>query len=808
MNKSLVVLGLILSLVISNSWFGDSNKWAKAENQEEFALILLETNEINVMKDAINFIQSKDGRIIHVFPTHILIGEIPLFLDGEIIGKKSIIKIYREVVDPSLFEDYGRAAIFGATSWNNNIMGLEETGLVQGFQDPGPIENDVRKVPYAEAAEESLAAAYGAGYWDTSEFMIGSIAVGIILMESNGSAENWSTSRENQVISEIQNAMNWWNARESDAHLSFVYDIQTGVPTSVEPIQTSSTNDDTWINHAMDYFGIASDYYLTRVRTYNNDLRDTYGTDWAITIFVVDSLNDADGEFTDGAFAYAYFAGPNLSSGPCIIMTYDNDGYTITYMDAVAAHEFGHGFYAMDQYASSGCTCTESSGYHNTPNQNCENSCSSDVGSIMRGGISGYLNGQVDTYARQQIGWKDTDGDGILDILDFEPNTTLAEHLPDPTTDDTPTYTGTASTTQTLNNQNPMGQGNDITVNKIVSVQYRLREGTNPFSGWIDATPTDGAFDEVQEDYTFVTSSLPPGTYTFQVRAQNTSTNWETSYPEDVLTILPSTPMPDLTLSSSDISFNPSSPTEGDIVQITATINNQGTQDAGSFDVRFYLDSVGGTQIGTDQNISGIVASGTGQAQVNWDTTGLSGSHDIYVVADVLDSVAESNEGNNEAYNTVDIGSLETIIDNTDPGFSVTGTWGTSSWSSQRYGSNYRYHPAGTGSETATWSTTLNGTYEVFSWWNSIPSRAQDATYTINHSGGSTSVVVDQRYNGGQWNSLGVFTFSGTASVVLTDSFTGKDVVADAVRFVPPGTSETIIDNTDPGFSVTGTWGT
>ncbi|RJS70709.1 hypothetical protein CW714_06900, partial [Methanophagales archaeon] len=54
---------------------------------------------------------------------------------------------------------------------------------------------------------------------------------------------------------------------------------------------------------------------------------------------------------------------------------------------------------------------------------------------------------------------------------------------------------------------------------------------------------------------------------------------------------------PDLTLNSSDISFSPSSPTEGDSVTITATVHNIGDADANNFMVSFFDDTV---LIGTD----------------------------------------------------------------------------------------------------------------------------------------------------------------------------------------------------------------
>ena len=75
----------------------------------------------------------------------------------------------------------------------------------------------------------------------------------------------------------------------------------------------------------------------------------------------------------------------------------------------------------------------------------------------------------------------------------------------------------------------------------------------------------------------------------------------------------------------------------------------------------------------------------------------------------------------------------EIIVDNTDPGFSVvSGTWGASSWSPQKYGTNYRYH-ATNNPETCKirWTPDLDfaGDYEVYLWYNAYSTRPNDAPY-------------------------------------------------------------------------------
>ena len=78
------------------------------------------------------------------------------------------------------------------------------------------------------------------------------------------------------------------------------------------------------------------------------------------------------------------------------------------------------------------------------------------------------------------------------------------------------------------------------------------------------------------------------------------------------------------------------------------------------------------------------------------------------------------------------------------------------------------------------------GTYEVYAWWVDHSNRATDAPYIIYHDNGETTVHVNQKNNGGQWNLLGTFDFTpGQGHMVrLTDQANGY-VVADAIKFVP-----------------------
>ena len=58
------------------------------------------------------------------------------------------------------------------------------------------------------------------GYWETSEYMIGKIAVGIIFPESNGSidvsTEDWTDLEIQQCLNKIQYALNAYALRTQD----------------------------------------------------------------------------------------------------------------------------------------------------------------------------------------------------------------------------------------------------------------------------------------------------------------------------------------------------------------------------------------------------------------------------------------------------------------------------------------------------------------------------------------------------------------------------------------------------------------
>lgn len=258
----------------------------------------------------------------------------------------------------------------------------------------------------------------------TSEMMIGKIGVTIIFVESNGAVdtnfENWTTVEENIIINATMDAFDWFSEIERRAHIRPAFKIYRNVPTSYEPItrDTSVASQTLWMTEALDYIGAPSGASIfQRIRALNNDLRREYNTHWAFTFFVVDSSDSVAKDFGgSGSAGVAYINGPHTFVS--------SDSYPVP--AALLAHEFAHIFGARDQYASSGCSCTDTGGYFDIETQNCNNAsngiCLLNVSSLMRGGwdtIFAYFNNQIDLFAMAQMGLIDTDENNILDPVDI-----------------------------------------------------------------------------------------------------------------------------------------------------------------------------------------------------------------------------------------------------------------------------------------------------------------------------------------------------------------------------------------------------
>ncbi len=135
---------------------------------------------------------------------------------------------------------------------------------------------------------------------------------------------------------------------------------------------------------------------------------------------------------------------------------------------------------------------------------------------------------------------------------------------------------------------------------------------------------------------------------------------------------------------------------------------------------------------------------------------------------------------------------VEIIIDNS--GASFSGSWGTGTASSDKYGPDYRVAAISpSGGRNATYTPGIPSTasdWAVYAWYPQGSNRTTQAQYLIRHATGYDTVYLNQQINGGRWSYLGTYTMTAGDScfVQITNlgTDTSKCVIADAIRFYSP----------------------
>jgi hypothetical protein len=198
-------------------------------------------------------------------------------------------------------------------------------------------------------------------------------------------------------------------------------------------------------------------------------------------------------------------------------------------MDMVIAHEMGHTFGALDEHITSGCTDTETGGYLDVANTNCENGDPPTEDSIMRGSSSlqtAYNINLASTPVRGQVGWRDSDSDGLYDVVDTDV-TLSASFVSGGAAGQPGRYDGIATD---IPYDSPTRS--DTSINTISSVEYRLDGGE-----WLPASAGDGSFDEYTEVYSLTTTALTGGTHTVQIQARNSAGNYSPLFNDTIVVI-------------------------------------------------------------------------------------------------------------------------------------------------------------------------------------------------------------------------------------------------------------------------------
>jgi hypothetical protein len=128
----------------------------------------------------------------------------------------------------------------------------------------------------------------------------------------------------------------------------------------------------------------------------------------------------------------------------------------------------------------------------------------------------------------------------------------------------------------------------------------------------------------------------------------------------------------------------------------------------------------------------------------------------------------------------------EVILDNGEAGTSYTGTWYVSGVPGP-YGADSLYSVSYGGVYTYDLALSQSGSYEVYLWWTAFDGRQPAVPVTVTYAGGTDSFTVDQQQNGSQWNLVGTYNFTTSATIAITSLNGTYSTCADAVRLVRVG---------------------
>jgi hypothetical protein len=339
------------------------------------SLILLDHQSgIDFTDSVIKLVNYYAGEVYHVFRSKVLIGYVPPDNVARLIGKAGILNIYQNQTQPDKIDPIVNSAI---KAFNNLLHPAKElTKEEMQKRSLEGVKDKVRITYPTKASNTDLSDRF------TSEYMIGRVAVGIVIVEGNGDSQyDWTPQGLDSVTAQIIKGLDWLanKASESNSNVCWFYDWHYSVPVPVEPIEGPSGSDLTdedgvidWIGWAMLAMGynpgaLFGNYFadgVSAIYDYVHDIRYVNRTDWCFAMFV------ANGDtFTDGRYAWAmnwndrHLLGQPIGrdhGGPYLVMTHDYWYFGLDDIWNVVAHESFHIFGPVDEYADAGGACENS----------------------------------------------------------------------------------------------------------------------------------------------------------------------------------------------------------------------------------------------------------------------------------------------------------------------------------------------------------------------------------------------------------------------------------------------------------------
>lgn len=228
----------------------------------------------------------------------------------------------------------------------------------------------------------------------TSLYLIGSVAIGVIIVSGSYAPLAFSDDDKIKVLAETMQGLKFLVHAEPLANISFVYNIHSVMVTALPDESCNDFNscEEIWRDPALNELGYPAG--MQGCREFAAGLKNINDTNWSFLAF-----------FTKYRLYHWAYAGSVR-----LCMEYFNnwrqDNINIY---AVIAHEVCHIFGAADEYANEvgQCSC-DKSGYLKIPNKNCVK-CGDHVPCLMDEGTL-----RLCPWSRLQLGWSSKFFDPLL----------------------------------------------------------------------------------------------------------------------------------------------------------------------------------------------------------------------------------------------------------------------------------------------------------------------------------------------------------------------------------------------------------
>lgn len=366
------------------------------------SLVMLRSDELSETHRAASNIERNGGEVMHIFGSRVVIGRVPEGQQEEVAAAPEVRSLHAEESVSRSPAALTETEQLGLEAWNlRQSPEFEEAKRYRPREGQRWDSPDMIEPPdgpgMSHAGESDVLGAPALADEDMSPYLIGSVAVGLIIVEGPTAALQFTDAERAKVVAEVQEGLTWLGRREPRASVTWSYDIRT-IRVDVQPDASLSGYEPLeghWRNPAMGKIGFAQNFQ--GVRDYVSSIRTRLGTRWGYVAYFT--------KYPVNHFAYA--------SKPRLVMHYQNDGWGPDNIDRVFTHETGHIFGCPDEYASSNCNCTSLYGYLREKNGNCERCASPFQPCLMAANEWAMCR-----HTPVHLGWRDSDGDGTLDPVD------------------------------------------------------------------------------------------------------------------------------------------------------------------------------------------------------------------------------------------------------------------------------------------------------------------------------------------------------------------------------------------------------